>query len=917
MALLDQCLKEAPLVTIVGTGGMGKTRLAINYAANTEAFGRVVKIDLAKARTLDHFLSSVADTLASTFESAQMAMPIAGSGRIERLGHALAQLGDSLIILDNLEQVVDPAAHAVRQWLELAPEASFLATSREALRLRGERLVRLSPLPEDEAAELFAHRARQVRPEFELDEANREAVIEIVRYLDALPLAVELAAARVNVVAPADILQRLTSKGGGLHTLIRKTRHATVRHQSMNATLYWSWELLAPEEQAVLAGASVFRGGFDLPAAEAVLATDQPIWIGDVLESLVDKSLVVTARTPGTDVSVARRFRLFETTREFAATMLEDDRRDELKRRHARYFAERLANSKRLRRAEDLTNVEEAFWASVGEDDALAARLALGAYRMRRARDGYTNEQLEIVDAALSAEFDDVKLRAKLHGARARCYYAEGRYKEALADVNAGLEAAIKIDATARRAHLLYRKGKILRAAGKPSAARKPLQEALALADALRDTPAIVKMRQIRAIVELELGNFDSAAAELAEALELARRHAIEGLEARVLVDLCRCQIPPGELESAALRLGEARSIEAAASPRFQMRWLEAHGELEWYRGHNTRAFESLHRALDSASQEAWSKSAAGRRLNPLRFGLSSLDAPGDETSPEAYLREVLQTVWQTDDVFDRVQARTRLAIIHLRRGEFREAARLLRLATGEVDTVDFERIQAHVRCWAAVAEAAVGDRDRAERLLDEARARYEAQGTRALIDDIAYFLRAGDCLAHNSKASPDEIADIVDDLRRRAKERRFQPKARIWRWKCYDHLLALAELFEQAAAKAAANAFTKQEGLAVAKGGSAFRLPDGERVDLSSRQALSLIMAELAQRRSAGENDGISVEELSHVGWPDEKLTKSAGSSRVYTAIRTLRTMGLDEILLTGRDGYVLDAELGFSWLD
>ncbi|WP_168210703.1 ATP-binding protein [Persicimonas caeni] len=907
MSLLDQCMQEAPLVTIAGTGGMGKTRLAMNYAASTERFEQVVMVDVAKARTLDEFLTGVTEALEPVLE----AMPGAGSGRIERLGHALASLGDSLILVDNLEQVVDPAAHAMRQWLEIAPEVSFLATSREALRLRGERLIRLSPLPEDEAVELFAHRARQVRPEFDLDETNRAAVAEIVRYLDAVPLAVELAAARVNVVAPADILERLTGEGGGLHTLIRKTRHATVRHQSMHATLYWSWELLEPEEREVLAGASVFRGSFDLPAAEAVLETDAPVWVGDVLESLVDKSLVVTRRAPGSKRG-ALRFQLFATTREFADTMLEGERRDELERRHARYFAERLANSKKLRRAEDLANVEKAFWASLGTDDATAARLALGAYRLRRARDGHSSRQLEVVDAALGGAFDDPKLRAKLLGARARCYYAEGRYTEALADVDAGLDAAAQVDATARRAHLLYRKGTVLRAAGKPSAARQPLREALELADSLRDAPAIVKMRQIRAIVDYELGDFDSAAAELAHALELARRHAIEALEARVLVDLCRCQVPTGDLESAAHSLDGARSIDTAAAPRFQMRWLEAHGELEWYRGHNKRAYESFRRALDYASKEDWSKTSAGRRLNPLRFGLSALDATDDETSPEAYLRTVLQTVWDTEDIPDRVQARTRLAIIHLRRGEFREAVRLMRLATGEVDALESGRLRAHVRCWAAVAEAALGGRERAERLLDEARAGFEELGARALLDDVAYFLRAGDCLGQEGHASALELDDIVEDLSTRAKERRFQPQARIWRWVCYDHLLELAELFESAA-----NSIAPQEGLMVARDGSAFRLPDGEHVDLSSRQALSLILAELARRRAAGEDDGISVDALSQVGWPDEKLTKSAGSSRVYTAIRTLRTMGLDGILLTGREGYVLDPELDFAWLE
>jgi tetratricopeptide (TPR) repeat protein len=593
--------------------------------------------------------------------------------------------------------------------------------------------------------------------------------------------------------------------------------------------------------------------------------------------------------------------------------MLPSERRTELRRRHAKYFADRLTESKRLRRAEDVDNVEEAFWASVGEDDALAARLALGAYRMRRARDGYTSRQLEIVDAALDAEHaDDQKLRAKLLGARARCLYVEGRYTEAISDAEAGLALAAEVDSTARQAHLLYRKATVLRAAGRLQAALEPLDQALALAEGLSDTHAITRMRQLRGKVDFDLGDFEQASLEFSQALELARRHGYEALEARALIDLARCQVPIGELESAELRLDQAHAIDRAATVRFEMVWLETQGVLEWYRGRNTRAFESFRKALDHADDEAWPQTGAGRRLNPIRFGLSALDAADDKTSPEDHLRAILRSIWTTEDIAERVQARTRLAIIHLRRREFREAARLMRQATDEVDSVEFGSIRGHVRCWAAVAEAAIGGRERAEQLLDEASAGHDSQQARALDDDIAYFLRAGEWLAGPGTRAATELDDIVEDLRTRAKERRFQPEARIWRWVCYDHLLELADLLEKAVTVDA-----PKEGLTVARDGSAFRLPGGEPVDLSSRQALGLIMAELARRRSTGDANGISVDDLSEVGWPNEKLTQSAASSRVYTAIRTLRTMGLDDILLTGRDGYVLDPKLAFDWLD
>ena len=907
LARLERYFEESSLVTVTGAGGLGKTRLAMHWASGAERYEHVILIDLARARTLGQLVTGVAEALPGEHEVSAHAE----RGRIEQLGDALAELGESLVIVDNLEQVVDPAAHAIRRWLDLASEVDFLTTSREPLHLRGERQLRLGPLPKEDAIALFAHRARQVRPEFELDEANRQAVADIVDFLDAVPLAVELAAARINVVAPADILERLTGGRGGLDTLIRKTRHATVRHQSMHATLYWSWELLEPDEREVLAGASVFRGGFDLPAAEAVLAADDSLWVGDVLESLVDKSLVVTGRSSAPGGRGARRFRLFETTRGFADEMLEDERRAELQRRHAQYFADRLTRSKRLQRAEDLDNVEQAFWASVGQDDERAARLALGAYRLGRARSGYVRRQLDIVDAAVEAGAADAKLRAQLLGARARCHHAEGRYSDALDDVSRGMEAADEAQSSSRRAHLLYRKATVLEAAGRPAAARQPLDEALGLAEELSDHRAVVRMRHFGGRLRYASADFEEAGEELADALELARRQGFEDLEAEILVTLGRCQIPIGELESAQRCLDKAGSIGRTGSTRFQVRWLEARGELEWYRGRHTRAFECFERAVRKAVEAAGSLDNA-RRINAARFGSSALGAPADDMSPEAHLRTVLQTVWSTEDVGDRVQARTRLAIIHLRRSEFREASRLLRRAIDEVERLENGCIRAHVRCWAAVAEAAVDRHERAEQLLDEARVGYEDENAAALDDDVAYFLRAGECLGGRSPSSATESRDIVEDLRTRAKERRFEPAARIWQWTCYDHLIELADVFEGAAALAASEPV-----LAVARDGHAIRLPDGEDIDLSSRQALQLIVAELAQRRQAGDTKGIAVDELSEVAWPDETLTKSAASSRVYTAIRTLRTMGLEDILLTGQNGYLLDAELPFEWLD
>ena len=284
--LAEQLESGTRLLTLLGPGGTGKTRLVRRYAMAWlgEWPGGVYFCDLSEARDLQGIHLAVALALG---------VPLSQGDAGAQLGHAIAGRGRCLVILDNFEQVQALAQASVGQWLDRAAQASFVVTSRERLHLAGEVVAALDPLAlADDAIALFAARARAQQRDFAIDADNRGAVAEIVRLLDGLPLAIELAAARVRVLSPAQIVERLRDR----FQLLAGGDATTARQTTLRATIDWSWDLLSAPEQAALAQSSVFDGGFTLEAAEAVVdlsgRPDAPPVI-DVLQALVDKSMLL------------------------------------------------------------------------------------------------------------------------------------------------------------------------------------------------------------------------------------------------------------------------------------------------------------------------------------------------------------------------------------------------------------------------------------------------------------------------------------------------------------------------------------------------------------------------------------------------------------------------------------------------
>ncbi|MDP6946544.1 MAG: AAA family ATPase, partial [Myxococcota bacterium] len=331
----------ARLITLTGTGGIGKTRLAREFGARHGARlpGGTLFVDLADAATVDQLCLRIAATLG---------VPLSGDDPVGKIGATIDGLGASVVILDNFEQLVETAHSAVSRWVEMASSAHFIVTSRELLRVTGEHTLEIAPLDlpgttqKDPAllaanpcVALFVDRAKAVVPAFQLDASNAEAVVTIVRRLEGIPLALELAAERLRLFEPDELCERLVER---FRLLRGRRRDVSERHGTLRATIDWSWDLLQPWQQAAMSQCSVFAGGATARALEAVIdlsAWPQAPWLEDVIQSLLDKSILTRTE---------RRLRMYESVREYASERLaEAAERDPISAatatRHAEFFA--------------------------------------------------------------------------------------------------------------------------------------------------------------------------------------------------------------------------------------------------------------------------------------------------------------------------------------------------------------------------------------------------------------------------------------------------------------------------------------------------------------------------------------------------------------------------------------------------
>ena len=557
-------IEKHRVVTLVGAGGCGKTRLAIQVgAAELENFRDGVRfVDLAPLSGAGLVIDAIAAALKIE----------AGLSAIDALVRALEGT-QTLIILDNCEHLLAECAEAVSALLRASGDVRVLATSREPLGLAGEMMWRVPPLslpdgersPDEvvkcEAVQLFVDRATAARAEFSLTSSNTAAVVEICRILEGLPLAIELAAARAKTLTPQDIRSRLSDR-------FRLLTGGRGRHQTLRSTIDWSYDLLPENERALFRRLSVFAGGFDLQAMEAICGDSL-----DTIEHLVDKSLVVVEQLSDERL----RYRLLETLRHYAAErVVEAGEEEDARERHFTYYLD----------------VAERTYARRIEDEA--ASLAL-----------------------LDADHDD--FRAALRWARARprdllrlasalgwfwhlrSYYREGR---------AWLEEALNVNANDRSpdmARALWALSMILSWSG-DAGARRLADRSLELWQENSEPLELALALESIGYSQFMAGEYADALRSMEDCLKQYRKFGSTKLVTRGRVNVGQMLVALGDVERteplARETLAEGRAQNEPKSIHYSLHYL---GDCALWRGEPQKAIgiygESLRAALDYGNQ--------------------------------------------------------------------------------------------------------------------------------------------------------------------------------------------------------------------------------------------------------------------------------------------------------------------------
>jgi len=678
LELLGQLLvgAETRLVSLVGPGGTGKTRLAEHFAIDRlPSFpGGAWFCDLSKAHDLAGIFSALGQALSVRLDQSDPAT---------QLGHALASRGRVLILLDNFEQLVEHAASTVGAWLRDAPHARFLVTSRQPLDIAGERCVAVDPLPLDEALELFEARAREATPGFRLRDDDRPVLREVVRRLDGLSLAVELAAARVRIMSPTQLQARLSDR---FRLLRGKRRGQSDRQQTLRATIDWSWQLLEPAVQQALAQCSVFHGSFDLDAAEAVVDLgDQPDapWTEDLLQSLVHSSMLrVVEPRPGW-----LRFRMLESIREYAAQELDPATRAAASLRHARHYATlgaethlqllqiRAGLDERRRLSWELENLVAAVDAALthGASD-LAGGCALAAAEVFE-MSGPFPVGAALVGRVLAGPPLAAGARMRLLRAQGWLLYQRGRIDEADPLLAAARELAHEAGDRGFLALVRMNQGAVSQQRGRDGGGLDDYTEALAIHREVGNRRGEGLVLCNLASLHHQQGNPEQSLADYREALDILREVDDRRSEGVVQVNLGSLLEDLGQVQPAWRHYQEALAIHREVDDRGAEGlalvnlggWHQRQGRAERALAHFQEAL-GIHRELGEQSYE----SLVLINLGDLLLEQGALD------EAEQRLRAAIELGDQTWRVVAGA-ARGSLALIRAQRGDLDEARALLK----------------------------------------------------------------------------------------------------------------------------------------------------------------------------------------------------------------------------------------------
>lgn len=627
---LAQRIQHTRIVTLVGTGGCGKTRLALESAAHVagQFSDGAYFIDLAPLNDAAFIPATVAAALGIRDQAEQ-------SSR-ETVFHALAEK-NLLLVFDNCEHLLGACAEFVAALRDTCPRVTVLATSRAALEIPNEIAFALAPLETRDALELFADRAHHASAAFQRDAQNENAIAEICARLDNLPLAVELAAARVKMLAPAQIAARLDAR---FQLLKNQNAEAPTRQSTLRALLDWSDELLSDAERALFYTLGVFAGSFDLEAVENVSSGTENLVI-DTLTLLAEKSLLVVE--PNANET---RYRLLETLREYAREKLRAGNAwEHAQQKHLAYylhFAERAQAQ--------LTTSLQVEWTKRldGEQDNLRA--------------------------AMQFALDSAQLESGLRLANAlwRYWNTRGHFYEGKRWFDALLAHDVQHVSASVRAQALFSIGALTYRLGELERAQQLGEAALDAQRALRDTAGMVLTLNLLGIVTSDRGEYARAEAFHHEALTLRRAANDQWGMTASLNNLGLAARAQGKFAQAREYYAESLESKRALSSQPDIAiGLNNLGEIELLSGNYARAASLVHESVALCKTLGDDLTLAIALLN-----LSVAErALGNESAARALNVELLELTRRIGDVQDEAMALVNLADLARDKNDLAHAA--------------------------------------------------------------------------------------------------------------------------------------------------------------------------------------------------------------------------------------------------
>jgi predicted ATPase len=525
------------IVTVTGPGGVGKTRLAgaVALDALTGFSGGAFFVDLTPIRQPDQLVTEVATVLAASVEAGRPALDAV----VDRIGRRRM-----LLLLDNFEQITS-AAPVVARLVERCPRLTVVVTSRVALSLQDEITFPVAPLrlpsepnrdevESSEACMLFVERARTARPDFRLSDSNAAAVADVCTLVDGLPLAIELAAARIRLFTPEQLRIRL---GTRLGELAGGAGDAPDRQRTMHATIDWSFQLLTAEERVFFRDLAVFSGGATFDAIAQVVAVDDA---ADPLSALVDHNLVRQRQDEGGNV----RFDVLHVIREYAVELFEaSSASDDVRDRHARYYL----------------SLAEAETADEGDDETL-----VGEYdNLRSALDW-------LLDRSALGDGEAAELGLRMANKLGRLWYRHGHLEDGVLLLQRALAVASDADEQ-QRATALRHLGSVLETRRDVSAARTCFEEALAICRSLGDRAGEAGCLNSLGIVARTAGDLAGAERYMVDSLALRRElNDVPGM-ATSLSNLAWVLLDRDQVGRALELLSEGQALDRAAGNRWEI----------------------------------------------------------------------------------------------------------------------------------------------------------------------------------------------------------------------------------------------------------------------------------------------------------------------------------------------------------